>query len=321
MLNQPVSISAEELDRMTQENGSVEFSQFESTENGSRFTITWYRNLVRQSIECDLQSPESLQDLSIELKTVDSRLMQALRDASQATDDGSVRYALYCLELDGKKGTVSATDGRQLVQIGGFEFPWREEAILVRNNRLFRLADFSKLKSIQVGIFGDMFVLAADRWRFEFPIERNCRFPNLENAIPNAKSSSNRIQLSESDRLFLNDCLPELPGEDDADQPVTLDLNGHVAIVGRSRSNQRVAAAAILDRSVHLGPEMQTTVNRHYLRRALQLGADEIYLNSNQSFLARSQNMQYVCAMMESPQQQFDWNGIQQIHSSRMKRA
>jgi hypothetical protein len=121
--------------------------------------------------------------------------------------------------------------------------------------------------------------------------------------------------------LFLNDCLPQLPGEDDADQPVTLDLNGHVAIVGRSRSNQRVAAAAILDRSVHLGPEMQTTVNRHYLRRALQLGVDEIYLNANQSFLARSRNMQYVCAMMESPQQQFDWNDIQQIHSNRLKRA
>ncbi len=165
-----------------------------------------------------------------------------------------------CLELDGKKGAVSATDGRQLVQIGGFEFPWREEAILVRNNRLFRLADFSKLKWIQVGIVGDIFVLEADRWRFEFPIERNCRFPNLENVIPDTKSSSNRIQLSESDRLFLNDCLPQLPGEDDADQPVTLSLNGHVAIVGRSRSNKRVAAAAILDRSVHLGPEMQTTV-------------------------------------------------------------
>ncbi len=94
MLNQPVSISAEQLDRMTQENSSVEFSQVESTENGSRFTITWYRNLVRQSIECDLQSPEPLQEQSVELTTIDSRFTQALRDASHATDDGSVRYAL-----------------------------------------------------------------------------------------------------------------------------------------------------------------------------------------------------------------------------------
>ncbi len=289
------------------------------TVRGSQFT--WYRNLVRQSIECDLESPEDLQNQEVAFAPIESRFVQALRDASQVTDDGSIRYALYCLELDGKKGTVSATDGRQLVQIGGFQFPWTEEAILVRNNRLFRLSDFTRFKSIQVGIAGDVFALEADRWRFEFSIERNCRFPNLANVIPETKSSSNRIQLSDSDRLFLSDCLPQLPGEDDADQPITLDLNGHVAVVGRSRSNKRIAAAAILDRSVHLGPEMQTTVNRHYLRRALQLGADELFLSSNQSILARSRNMQYVCALMECPQQQFDWNGIQQIHSSRLKRA
>ncbi len=259
--------------------------------------------------------------MKLNLTTIDASFLPALREASKTTDEESLRYALSCLQLDGSAGTITATDGKQLLRFGGFAFPWPDRAILVRTNKLFRLGDFWKLNPVKIGLTNDSLVIRAERWQFEFPIVREGRFPNVDAVIPKPKSASNRIRLEGRDRAFLLDLLPQLPGGNDDFQPLTLDLNGHVAVVGRSRTVSQDRAAVILDRSVHLGPDFNGTFDRVFLQRALELGAEEFYLTPEGPLLATADNLQYVCMGIGNASEAIDWDSIQRIHSRPTVRA
>lgn len=59
-------------------------------------------------------------------------LLKALEEAMQIPSGDSGRLALNCIQLRGDKGDVVATDGRQLLIQGGFQFPWKEALLLPR---------------------------------------------------------------------------------------------------------------------------------------------------------------------------------------------
>jgi hypothetical protein len=320
-LSEPIRLSAKEFDRLPQDNGPIEFSPIESTENGSRFTVAWHRNAIRQAIECDLVSPESAATPDQDLSPVDGSFLEALREVSKTTDDESQRYALSCLQFDGKAGTVTATDGRQLLRIGGFDLPWKDQTFFLQGNKLFRLNDFCKLNKVRIGLNNEKLVIQADRWRFEFPMVREARFPNIDRVIPNPRNTSNRVRIEERDRDFLIDALPRLPGDTDVYKPVTLDLNGHVAVVGHSPSGPQDNTAVILDRSIHLGPDLRASFDRTLLKRAMELGAEELYITPEGPLLASSKNLQYVCMSLDNQPAEIAWDSIQQIHSRPTTRA
>jgi hypothetical protein len=68
--------------------------------------------------------------------------------------------------------------------------------------------------------------------------------------------------------------LPRLPGEKDNDAPVTVDLNGQVA-VRASGTEQSKPTELLLEQSKVAGSPVRFAVNRRFLLRALQLGLRE----------------------------------------------
>ena len=85
----------------------------------------------------------------------------------------------------------------------------------------------------------------------------------------------------------------------DGDEPfaesVILDLNGHVAVVGKSNQGTSCTVCLELDRSLHLGPDLRTGTPRHNLAYAAKIGADSLFLyGKDKPILACGPRMQYV---------------------------
>src|SRR5207244_2663906 len=78
-------------------------------------------------------------------------------------------------------------------------------------------------------------------------------------------------RLSPDDAAFLVKALPQLPGQGDDHEPVTVDLDGRVAVRARGEGQERVTEL-VLSRSEVTGPPVRFVSNRLYLARAAHLG-------------------------------------------------
>lgn len=290
-----VSISCDLFEELALSTGDIELGPVESTENGSRFIVRWQTGLAIRHTELDSREPTALVSGSSPLSNIDDRFLPCLANAVEVTDEVSTRYALGCIQLDGRDGTMAATDGSHLVVFDGFDFPWKSESILVRKSRLFVLKDFLKLNAVSVGFQDKTIVIASGPWRFTMPVETDARFPNVDQMLPDRQRSTNRVQLDPSDRDALSRCLFQLPGNTEELQPVILDLNGHVAVVGKSNQGTSCTVCLELDRSLHIGPDLRTGTPRYNLAFAARIGSDCLFLfGKDKPMLACGPRTQYV---------------------------
>src|SRR5262249_59943268 len=100
-------------------------------------------------------------------------------------------------------------------------------------------------------------------------------FPPAEQVIPARTAGATTGRLAAEDAAFLAQALPRLPGGRDADQAVTVDLNGHVAVRAREEGQGQVTEVR-LSHSEVAGPPVRFATNRGYLARALRLGLAEL---------------------------------------------
>ena len=166
-------------------------------------------------------------------------LLDALAEASATAGEDSARYALGCIQFRGGRGEVAATDGRQLLVLGGFHFPWPGD-LLVGRCPAFARPELPRDDGVDVGLAGEFVALRAGPWTIWLATRSGVRFPDVDRAVP-AAGAATRLRLHPADARFLADALDRLPGADDGDAPATLDLNGRVSVraPGASRARRR----------------------------------------------------------------------------------
>jgi hypothetical protein len=201
-------------------------------------------------------------------------LLDALAEAAATTDEGSTRYALDCLQLKGDTGEVVATDGRQILIQGGYGLPWDGD-LLVRRTPLFSARELPRDRPVEVGRTDTHVVLRAGSWTIWLSVRADARFPRIEHAVPAAQAAATRLRLAPEDAQFLGRSLDRLPGGDAPNAPVTVDLNGKVAVRAQAGGEGRVTEL-VLGRSGFTGEPVRFNTNRQYLARALRLGFAEV---------------------------------------------
>jgi hypothetical protein len=201
-------------------------------------------------------------------------LLDALAEAAATTDAGSTRYDLGCLQLRGSTGEVVATDGRQVLIQGGFRMPW-EGDVLVRATPLFACRELPRDRPVEVGRTDAHVVVRAGAYSLWLAIRADARFPRVEHAVPAADAPATRLRLAVKDAEFLARSLDRLPGGEAAHAPVTLDLNGKVAVRARAGGGARVTEL-VLARSGFTGAAVRLVTSRHFLARALRLGFTDV---------------------------------------------
>jgi len=91
-----------------------------------------------------------------------------------------------------------------------------------------------------------------------------------------------------------------LPGQREQHCPITLDLNGHVAIRGQENL-QAPPTELILSQSRREGEQVCVNLNREFLAQAVKLGFREVrFANPNSPTLCVDERRQYLFALLDA---------------------
>ena len=208
----------------------------------------------------------------------DTSILSALETASQCAAREETRYALATVQLRGDQGQIVATDGKQAVILGGFEFPWTEN-LLIAASPVFGMKDFAQAESVGVGKTDDHVVFSIGPWKLWFKIQEG-RFPRIEDAIPDPKAAKTKLYLDPEDARFLAGAISKLPGGKDVNAPVTVDLNGEVVVRAQAEGEDH-ATELVLSRSRIEGAEVRFGSDRQFVRRAAELGFTELHVTGD----------------------------------------
>lgn len=230
--------------------------------------------------------------------TSDTDLWRALGDAVECTDAESSRFALGCLNLCGGSDRLEATDGRRALVQAGHRFGW-EENLLVPANKLLGCAEIDTGAPIEIGRTDDWVALRVGRWLIQLRIQKEARFPKIDQVVPNPEFARSRLELSSGDARFLQTTLSRMPCDDAAHKPVTLDLNGRVLV--RSRELSSACPVEVELRSSKLeGEAIVVSSDRRYLEHALRLGFHQVHFCGPSSpALAVDERRQFVWAVLD----------------------
>ena len=240
---------------------------------------SWIDRGIPQSVEYEaVQEPgcDSFPSVPDSFEPNTPELYPALKAALAIVPQDRSRYALDCLQLRGADGKLVVTDGRQILVQSGFQFPWTDE-LLVPASKVLACNELYREGPSSVGIAGDWVVFRSGPWTVWLPIEREARFPKIDDLIRQPTTATSRLRIDPLDAEFLAGTLDRLPCDNDLNQAVTLDLNGQMAVRGRPAAAAQ-STELILSRSTLEGEPIAIATNREFLARALKLEFHEVCL-------------------------------------------
>lgn len=226
-------------------------------------------------------------------------LLTALRDAYETTDVGSARYALNCIQLRAD-GVIAATDGRQLLRQAGFQFPVEGEA-LVQPTKFFRCKELPQDQPLRIGKADNHVVFQFGPWTHWVAIQKEGRFPNIDQIIPPPHYARCKLQISTQDSKFLVANMHRMPNGT-THRELTLDLNGSVVLRATSPSTPR-PAEMILRSSSKQGDDVRICTDRKFLARAAEMGFAEFHLPNDVSPAVATDASRTYLWMLLDPQE------------------
>lgn len=267
------------------------------TRHGGEIVSEWTDAGIPQVARFTIAEPEELLSMPDAMQANGPELLSALRDAVETADRESTRYALNCLRLRGHDGQIAATDGRQLLLQDGFTFPWDDE-VLVPASRVFASADLNAGHSFQIGKTDDWVTLKGDLWTIHLRVEKEARFPHIDDHLPQTEQAPSTLHLSDADAQFLTKAVSRLPASEDFNAPVTVDLNGAVSIRAKA-ADQTTATELVLTASRRDGDAVKFSTNREYLARAARLDFRSVQVFGPETpACCREGNRAYVWALL-----------------------
>ena len=265
-------------------------------------TMCWSDEGMPQRVQCDAVEPALFPEYATGQVTSISNspeLISALADAMATTDRTSARYAVDKVQLQGKTGSVAATDGRQLLIQRSFEFPWDED-LLIPQTTVFSCKQLPSDQPVEVFRQGKWVYFRIGPWTLAFAGDAESRFPDVENRLPQSSDATSRLELDDADARFLTKSLRRLPTSDDSTKPVTVELNGQVVLRAQSELHPK-PTELILKRSRAQGEEVRINTNRSMLARAVAIGFREFHLFGPESpVLCQDGRRSYLWALLSA---------------------
>ena len=245
-----------------------------------RTMVRWEDRGIPQIREYEVTPLDDLEPFPEPPETWESgsqELLAALAQAAETGTSDSPRYALDCIQLRGTARKIVATDGHQLLIRSGCAFPWDGD-VLIKGLPIFAARGLPREQPVQIARTDTHVVLRIGPWTIFSEIQRDARFPSVEDVIPDDAAVTTRIRIDPADAGFLAAALERLPGNDEPHSPATIELNGTLAIRARAADQSQITEL-VLNRSSYSGTSTRINTNRTYLSRALRLGFGAIGLS------------------------------------------
>jgi hypothetical protein len=244
-------------------------------QEGVHIIAEWSEAGIPQVVRFDPEEAPPFPAAPDRMESNPAGLMPALRAAVETADEVESRFAINCLRLRGKRGQIASTDSRQLLLQEGFKFPWKGD-LLIPAARVLLCSDFAGQGETQIGRTEDWIALRSGPWTVYLRIAKEKRFPKVEHVVPDPSRAIATLRLSDAAAEFLGEALKHLPAAEELHSPVTLDLNGHVAIRAKAQ-DQAKFTEVLLTGANHSGQSIRVSANRHYLAWAAAQGFREFY--------------------------------------------
>lgn len=257
---------------------------------------SWEDGGIPQTERCAGGDPVEFPALPEDFTSNPPGLLTALREAVNTTDRFSSRYALNCLRLRGAGGQIAATDSYQLFAQSGFDFPWDED-LLMPASRALACPDFDTNDAVEIGKTDDWVAIQSGPWTIQLRLEQDRRFPDLDRQLEFATHETT-LHLNDADADFLANSVKRLPAAKQHNSPVTVDLNGTVAVRAKGE-DERDITELVLNGSSRTGEAVRFVTNRNFLARAAKLGFREVEIEDvNSPVRCRDDNRTYVWALL-----------------------
>ncbi len=280
------------LDALADFEGSTDSPVVLESAAPDRTVVRWDDRGIPQSREYNLVTPvdrlEPIPPLPATWASNPAELLDALAETTDTTIADSPRYPSECLQLQGR-GQILATDGRQLLVRSSFHFPWSED-LLIKGRPIFACRALPRDQPIEIGRTETHVVIRAGNWTIFSVIQKEARFPAVQRVIPTDGEISTRLRLDAADARFLESALGRLPGSDEHNSPVTLELNGRIAVRAHAPDQPQQITELVLSRSNYTGSPICIATNRVLLDRALRLGFTEVgFAGAESPFVCRDE--------------------------------
>ncbi len=239
--------------------------------------IQWVVDSVPQTRTFHVENaPDAITLPEVDFTDNPPEQLVALSEAARTCDHNQHRFALGCIQLRGETGEVAATDSHQLLIEGGFQFPW-DDNVLIPGGKLFTHREFRTDDTFGIGRADDVVSVRVGAWTAWMSIEKERRFPEIDHAIPNIDAAIGTVSIPQSDGDFLARVVKQLPANDEQHSPVTVDLNGSIAVRAVT-AGAKIPTELVLTQSSRTGDPVRFCTNRKLLARAMQLGFDALHV-------------------------------------------
>ena len=294
----PAPAVAIPLDALADFEGAADTPVTLETKAPDQTVVRWEDHGIPQSREYHLLTPadrlEPMPVLPACWTANPSELIDALAEAIETSTDDSTRYALNCVQLQSSRGQVVATDGRQLLVRTGFTFPWPAD-LLIKGRPVFACRTLPRDQPVEVGWTDTHVFFRAGGWTIACVIQRDLRFPAVDRVIPQPAEVTTHLRLDPDDAGFLESALGRLPGAGDINAPVTIEVNGEVAVRATSVEQPNRVTELVLGRSNYTGSPTCILTNRALVERALRMGFRELGFTSVETpFVCRDAGRVYA---------------------------
>ena len=241
------------------------------------------------------------------------RLLRALEEAGRTAYDYPIRFSLHCLLLRGRLGEVVASDGRQLLIQGGFQFPWDED-LLIPRAAVFGCRAIDHRSSIEVGRSNSHVTFRILLWLVHLRIATHVHYPDVNRVIAAAAGTQTSWHIGRADAAFLMRALRQLAARDECAQ-ATVDLDRSCLVRFRGR-DQSVIEAELVESS-YSGRPVQFSINPRYLLRMLRLGFSTVQvIDAATPLLCKDEHRTYAVMPLDLSLTQIPADGAQRIRSS-----
>ena len=210
---------------------------------------------------------------------LDATFRDTLREALDCCSDDGTRHVIQhvCLDTRATDGHyVAATDGRHLYAANSFHFDLKQP-VLIPNRDFLRWNKFMEDGAGQLSVkpatakTGSWVELKSGAWTF---ITKGCddEFPNWKQVVPAADSHLTTVQLNADAVTTLLAAVPKLPGEDDFNRGVRLEITPTQFLLKARRKDAAEWTQLLVDGAQITGKAINIGLNRDFLLKALRYG-------------------------------------------------
>ena len=221
---------------------------------------------------------------------LDATFRDSFRQALDCCSEDCSRHVIQhvCLDTRHAEGHyLAASDGHHLFCANSFKFDLKAP-VLIPDLPFLRWTKFMEDGAVELSVKtktkteGPWVQLKSGPWTF-LTKSSDLEFPEWKSAVPEPKSTRTRIRFDAQAVETLLAGVPRLPGAEEHNRPVKVEVLGGVLIVKAKAKDAKdwtrltVAGASITGKSVSI------TLNRDYLLKALRFGLTAVEIEDDLS--------------------------------------